>query len=224
MYFWDISSMEKLRAYIDLNSEAISLTELVPEEVALIERLQERATTHPNWNTFENYWTETVLRFYGSRPRDELSKTAGYRVGKDLAARLAIAAGRARIPDYRDELAEIIRLHFRTRREFCELTGLSETMLSQVLGGKKHLSMEALIQSLEKLGYRLRIVARQEIETPRSSKEPSPSAAPKRVMVDLAKCKLLDSRRNGGTAERGRDAGDEERSYDQGPSHSSQRP
>ena len=141
----------------------VKLADLGPEERALVERLLARAKSRPRWDDFENFWVDEVFKFYGKLPSGELQKTAGYQVGNDLAARLVIAAGMARIPDYRDELAEIIRRNFPTRRKFCEQTGLSETMLSQVLGGTKHLSIDALIEALAKIGYQLRLVPSENI-------------------------------------------------------------
>jgi hypothetical protein len=34
-----------------------------------------------------------------------------------------VAAGLARLPDYRDELKELIRRHFPSRRAFCKASG-----------------------------------------------------------------------------------------------------
>jgi hypothetical protein len=70
---------------------------------------------------------------------------------------LAVAAGLARRPDYRDELEELIRTHFPSRRAFCKATGVSEDLLSHVLAGRKHLSVPTLIQALERIGYVLHI-------------------------------------------------------------------
>jgi hypothetical protein len=46
---------------------------------------------------------------------------------------------------------------FKTRREFCEATGLSEDMLSHVLARRKHLAIDTLSSALEKVGYTLHI-------------------------------------------------------------------
>jgi len=39
----------------------------------------------------------------------------------------------ARLPDYRDELEELIRTRFPSQQAFCQATGLSEDMLQPVL-------------------------------------------------------------------------------------------
>jgi hypothetical protein len=88
-----------------------------------------------------------------------------YRVGQDLGSRLAVAAGAARPPDYRDDLEELIRTRFRTRREFCEATGISEDMLSHVLARRKHLALDTLTEALNRIGYTLHIAPLAEVET-----------------------------------------------------------
>ena len=77
---------------------------------------------------------------------------------------MAVEAGLARVPDYRDELDALIRSRFQTRREFCQATGLTEDMLSHVLSGRKHLAIETLSEALQKIGFSLRIVPVKSIE------------------------------------------------------------
>lgn len=62
-----------------------------------------------------------------------------------------------RAPDYRDELDELIRENFPTRRAFCEATGISEDMLCHVLARRKHLAIDTLNEALSRIGYTLRI-------------------------------------------------------------------
>ena len=71
---------------------------------------------------------------------------------------MAVEAGIARVPDYRDELNELIRSRFQTRRQFCQATGLTEDMLSHVLVGRKHLAIDTLADALSRIGFSLRIV------------------------------------------------------------------
>ena len=150
--------------YIDLKGCELSLSDLDAEERKFVAELQARYEKSPDWNEFENYWTNAVAEFYGSRglTRRESRQKAVYRIAQDLGNRLAIAAGLARAPDYRDELDTIVRTHFRTRREFCDATGLAEDMLSHVLARRKHLSMETLISALSRIGYSVRIVPQEE--------------------------------------------------------------
>ncbi|HYV36840.1 MAG TPA: hypothetical protein VE988_14120 [Gemmataceae bacterium] len=151
--------------YIDLKGLAHSLTDLDPDERRLIAQLRKQAVQNPDWNTFTNSWFNTVAKFYDARglSRKESRRTVVYQIAQDLGNRLAIAAGLARQHDYRSQLLEIIRTQFQTNHAFCEATGLSEDMLSHVLAGRKDLSMQALSQALERIGYEVRLLARQKI-------------------------------------------------------------
>jgi hypothetical protein len=70
---------------------------------------------------------------------------------------LGIAQGKTRLSDYRDELEHLILTRFKTRRQFCQATGLSEDMLSHVLARRKHLAIDTLNAALERIGYTLHI-------------------------------------------------------------------
>jgi hypothetical protein len=156
--------MVRSNVYIDIQGREISLADLDQEERKLVSNLQARAKKYPDWNGFENYWVKTVAEFYDARgiSRRDSRQTAVYKIAQDLGGRLAVAMGLARIPDYRDELEELIRTRFRTRREFCQATGLSEDMLSHVLARRKHLSVDTLEQALDRIGYVLRILPRSQ--------------------------------------------------------------
>jgi hypothetical protein len=152
--------MDLNNIYVDQKGRELPLTGLDPQERQLVAELQHHAQSKPDWNAFENYWTAAVAAFYDSRgiSRRQSHETVVYKIAQDLSGRLAVRAGLARLPDYRDELEEIIRTSFRTRREFCHATGLSEDMLSHVLAHRKHLAIETLTQVLDRIGYTLRIV------------------------------------------------------------------
>ncbi len=160
--------------YVDISGQEICLRCLDQEERKLLGRLRRRAVTHPDWIDFGNFWTKRVAEFYDARglPRKVSRETAVFRVAQDLSARLAVETGMARLPDYRDELEELIRTRFRTRREFCKATGLSEDMLSHVLSGRKDLSIRALTEALERIGYVLHI---------------SPGLQKRRTVIKMAK-------------------------------------
>lgn len=146
-------------AYIDLKGREISLTTLDTEERGLVRLLQKRSQKKPAWIDFRNFWTTEVAAFYDSRglSRRQASGTAVFQIAQDLSSRLAIASGMARESDYRDELEDLIRTRFRSRRAFCKAAGISEDMLSHVLAGRKDLSIQALTEALSRIGYRLRI-------------------------------------------------------------------
>jgi hypothetical protein len=154
--------MNRTDVYVDLRGREIPLATLDDEELELVSVLQRRAETHPDWIDFDNYWVGAVANLYDGRgvPRSQSRRTPVYRIAQDLSGRLAIATGMARAPDYRDELEELIRSRFKTRREFCEATGISEDMLSHVLARRKHMSIETLAHALDRIGYSLRITER----------------------------------------------------------------
>jgi hypothetical protein len=154
--------MRQASSYVDLDGREICLGHLDNEEQRLLARILRRARIHPDWETVDNYWTRALGEFYDARgvPRKISRKGVLFRVAQDQSSRIAVAAGLARVGDYRDDLAELIREHFPSQRAFCKATGLSDAMLSHVLAGRKDLSLQALQQALERIGYRLRVVPR----------------------------------------------------------------
>ena len=152
--------MKPTDVYLDLDGNPLSLAGLDADERRLLARLRRRTQVNPDWDAFDNFWTVAVPAFYQARglARKAVPRTLLWRIAQDLSGRLGIAAGLVRPPDYRDELEEIIKAKFPTRKAFCEATGISEDMLSHVLAGRKDLSLEKLTEALERIGYRLRIV------------------------------------------------------------------
>lgn len=158
--------MARSSVFEDLDGRYIILSDLDSEEQALIAKLIRRAKTRPEWTDFDNYWLKEVTKFYEARglSRKQTTRSAGWRVAQDLSSRIAIAAGSARLSDYRDDLADLARSEFKSRREFCEATGLSEDMLSHVFAGRKHLAVDTLMAALDRIGYMLRVVRKPLIE------------------------------------------------------------
>jgi hypothetical protein len=151
--------MKRTEGHAGGEDDTPRLAGLDADERRLVARLRRRARTHPDWCDFENYWMAAVAAFYGARglSRAASRRTAVYRIAQDLGSRLAVAAGLARPPDYRDQLEQLIRERFPSRRAFCQAAGLSEDMLSHVLARRKDLSLEAFTRALERVGYRLQI-------------------------------------------------------------------
>jgi hypothetical protein len=151
--------------YVDLRGRPISLGGLERSERALVDELLKRFESGPGWNEFENYWTARVASFYDERgvSREDSCRTPVYLIAQDLGSRIGIDGGYVRMPDYRDELADLIRRRFESRRAFCKATGLSEDMLSHVLARRKHLSIEALTNALAKVGCSLHIMPAQPV-------------------------------------------------------------
>jgi hypothetical protein len=165
--------MPQAEVYVDLDGHEIGLRHLDAEERKLLARIRRRAQTHPDWNAFDNYWTREVMKFYDDRgvPRKVSRDSAVVQVALDLSGRIAVAAGLARIGDWRDELEDLVREEFPTRRAFCEATGISEDMLSHVLAGRKDLSLATLTQALERIGYGLHIRRVPEVQPARAGRK-----------------------------------------------------
>jgi hypothetical protein len=145
---------------MDVQKEVINVTDRTDGEPKLVAELKRQAKQLGDWNEFENYWTRAVADFYkeSGLTRKQIRETAVYRIAQDLGSRIAVEAGIARAPDYRDELERLIRFQFQTRRAFCQATGLTEDMLSHVLAGRKHLAIDTLAQALDRIGYAIKIL------------------------------------------------------------------
>jgi hypothetical protein len=144
--------------YRDVYGEPVSLADLDAEERTLVSRLRRRAAAKPAWCEFRNFAVNAVLAFYDARgvSRKRSSKSPAFRIALDLGSRLGIAEGRIAAPrfDYREQLERLV-LQFPTRRDFCKAAGISPTMLSHVLAGRKDLSVASLSKALDRVGYRL---------------------------------------------------------------------
>ena len=152
--------MIRHEVYRDLDGREFALASLDADEQLLVKDFQRLAATKPEWHDFDNYWLKAVRNFYGAKgvSRKEYIQTPVFEIAQDLSSRIALAAGLVRNSDYRDQLEEIARERFKTRREFCEATGMSEDMASHLFAGRKHLSLETLTEVVQRLGCVLRIV------------------------------------------------------------------
>ncbi len=145
--------------YVDLKGRVYPLSRLDADERKLLREFEKRYKTNLDCNEFDNYWTSAVAALYDARgmSRSRSRETALYKIAQDMGSRLAVDQGLARVPDYRDELEQIIRTRFGTRREFCQATGMTETMLSHVLGHRKHVAIKTLESALSRIGYAIRL-------------------------------------------------------------------
>ena len=152
--------------YVNLKGDFICVADLTDAEQKFVDKLKRQAKQLGEWNEFENYWTRAVADFYkeSGLTRKQIRETGVYRIAQDLGSRIAVEAGIARLPDYRDELSALIRTRFKTRREFCQATGLTEDMLSHVLAGRKHLAIDTLAEALGRIGFTLKIMPVQPVE------------------------------------------------------------
>jgi hypothetical protein len=149
--------MKDPEIYVDLDGQEIYLGHLDVEERQLLVRIKRKAKTLSDWDAFDNWWTVAVTGFYAARGMDKkaVPRTIPWRIAQDYSSRLAVSEGQARLGDYRDDLERLVRERFPSRRAFCEATGLSETMLSHVLAGRKDLSLTSLTRALDVIGFRL---------------------------------------------------------------------
>jgi hypothetical protein len=147
--------------YKELSGDALDVSMLDHEERELVADLLQFADEHPDARTakYWNFYVRRVGEFYEKRglSRHETTETVVWRIAQDINGRLLIAAGLARVGDYRDELKRLIFTRFSTRRAFCEATGISEDMLSHVLARRKHMGIETLSDALAKIGYTIHI-------------------------------------------------------------------
>jgi len=158
--------------YKDLRGNAIDVSHLDHDERALVAELLCFAEAHPNARTGEywNFYVKRVGEFYEKRglSRQDTTDTAVWRIAQDINGRLMIAAGLAKVGDYRGELANLILTKFKTRRAFCEATGISEDMLSHVLARRKHMAIDTLSDALDKIGYTIHITPLPDVSMPTS--------------------------------------------------------
>jgi hypothetical protein len=164
---WKEAAMRQPSVYVALDGREICLEHLDAQERKLLAAIRRRARTHPDWDAFDNYSFRAILKFYEARgvPPKESRYSILFRIALDLSGRIAVAAGWARLPDYKDDLEDLIREQFASQRAFCKATGLAEDMLSHVLAGRKDLSLAALTKALERIGYTLRILPQAPGET-----------------------------------------------------------
>lgn len=152
--------------YVDLSGVSFSLLELDKAELRLLRAFLRYYEKDPDWGEYHNFWQPKVEALYSARglSRREMVDTTVFLIAQDLGSRLMIKQGWARPTDYRDEILELIRTKFASRREFCKATGLSEDMLSHVLAGRKNLAITTLSDALNRIGYSLRILPNMSAE------------------------------------------------------------
>lgn len=145
--------------YTDLHGKDHSLAGLTAPERSALSRLKKLAAGNPDWMAYSNQFMMEVEKLLAAsgKSRREFTQSVVYRLGQDIGSRLGVAQGKMRLSDYRDELQQLIATRFRTRREFCEATGLSEDMLSHVLAKRKNLAIDTLADALAKVGFALHI-------------------------------------------------------------------
>jgi hypothetical protein len=161
--------------YVDLDGNTWDLKDLDAQERTVLKELQlfaakcrkKAGERVQRWCDFDNFRLPKVIDLYESRglTRRQIINTPLFEIGQDISGRLGIALGLVRKPDYRDRLEKLADLKFKSRRDFCKATGLSEDMLSHVLAGRKDLSVKALSQALDRIGYTIKFVPQEKSKT-----------------------------------------------------------
>lgn len=141
-----------------LNGEVFDIDDLTGEQKAVYAAVRPSYDTNIEWTEFTNLWVAQLRETFGDKGTSVVAKEPIYKICQDLDSRLGIRQGYTREPDYRDLLADIISLHFRSRYQFCKRVGLDEGYLSSVLKKRKHLSLRKLQEVLERINYRISFV------------------------------------------------------------------
>jgi len=147
--------------YKTLSGRRFDLTLLLPNEREFLKTIFKLYETRPDWDEFSKKW----LSLYKEVKNNHTSpaKPAVYRICQDLAARLGIFQGLVSLPDYRDQIADLIEEKFQSRYKFCERSGIDEGHLSRVLAGKKHFAPETLFKIFDVLEVHIELTPQDEI-------------------------------------------------------------
>jgi transcriptional regulator with XRE-family HTH domain len=132
--------------YETLIGKKLILNELSEKEKKLLQQVQERFQTSPEWTEFAS-WRIDHLNSTGLSVDSVV-----YQICQDLEARLGVSQGKVAPPDYRDYLADLIKERYGSFYKFHQDTGIDRSHLSRVLAGRSDFSIESLREILRKLG------------------------------------------------------------------------
>lgn len=138
--------------------EEFVLQDLPEKHRAVLEKVRRDLANMTDPDEVSNFIQSQGLKVWRSVPFRERRKLPLRRILRDLEARKLIELGFARIPSYREQLEEIIEVHFDSVAQFCLATGLSPSLVSHVLKGDKNISLEVLEKALARIGYRIKLV------------------------------------------------------------------
>ena len=150
------------RLYETLENEKIETKSLSEQEFRFLEKVMEYYSKKPDWNNFSNFWLKAGQKIWGGQPKRKVVTFPVYRVCQDLEMRLGIAQGKARLPDYRDELAALIDKKFDSHYKFCKKAGIGQDTLSRILNKRREPSLHLLRVMLDTLEYEISLRKRQQ--------------------------------------------------------------
>lgn len=149
-----------MQLYETIDRVRVSVDQFDSEERRVFQRLMRYAARKPDWNDFTNRSWEWLKECYDPRglSAKQIIERPLYLVAEDLEARVAIAQGKARDADYRDDLQRLIGESGTTCYKLARQAHISESQLSHVLKGRKNLSLAKLTTLLDALGHRITFV------------------------------------------------------------------
>jgi hypothetical protein len=158
-------------SYEDLSGRRWRLSSLTPPERRFLRSFVKGVNKEMSWPELYSSWRVTLLKLYKGLSRKDVVGLPLYSVCQDIESRVGIDQGFFRQRDYRDDLAEMIRLKFPSRYRFAKEVGIDEALLSRVVRKKAHLSIDKLESAIAPLGYRVALV--RSSEPPRHVHAPS---------------------------------------------------
>ena len=139
------------KVYLTHDGREISLDQ---EELGLLALLEQHARSS-DWIGMELAKEVAVAKFYmkrGKKHRSGWQDLPLARVADDLWAKVAVASGVARRPDYRDELLQLGR-GYSSRKAFCEALGVACDQVQATLSRYGHFfSPGSLHEALQRIG------------------------------------------------------------------------
>lgn len=147
-----------MNLYKTLNGTVFNLDELPAELKTVYREVKSLYDTNVDWTEFTNLWISKIREVFSDREPSVIVEEPLYKICQDIESRLGIRQGYTREPDYRDLLADIISLHYKSRYQFCREIGVDEGYLSSVLNKKKNLSLEKLQEILNRTNYRIAFI------------------------------------------------------------------
>ena len=154
-----------MNLYKTLNGEVFDLNKLTKREREIYSEVKAFYNLNTDWTEFSNLWITKIREAFSSTNPSLVTKKNIYRICQDLESRLGVRQGYTREIDYRDLLADIINIHFKSRYQFCNKLAFDQGYLSSVLNRKKHISMNKLQEALDKINYRIAFVEKgREVE------------------------------------------------------------
>lgn len=153
-----------MNIYKTLNGGFYNINELPVESKSIYTEIKASYDAGIEWTRFTNLWTQRISETFSNEPKSVIVESPIYKICQDLDSRIGIKQGYTREPDYRDILADLISMHYKSRYQFCKKTGIGEGYLSSVLNRKKEFSITKLREILEIMNYRIAFIEKQEAD------------------------------------------------------------